>query len=98
MAQAEGRRAIVIPQYYSEEFGMHPAFLRGISEHNQGGKELAQNLGVPFFSEVAQSKQFTRLHTFDSYHFNEAGSALMAQIVSSELQRVVPDLTNASSK
>ena len=78
---AQGSRVVVLPQYFIALNEADKIFMEGVTQHNLVNKEVAEELGVPFFRDLEASGALERDDTFDNCHFNERGSAKMAALV-----------------
>ncbi len=89
---AQGRRAAILPQHFVPLNEADKIFMEGVTQHNRVNKEVADELGVPFFRDLVASGAWGRDDTFDNCHFNERGSAKMAALVFEFLMsnRMVP--------
>ena len=81
LISAQGSRAIIIPQHFVALNEVDEIFMKGVVQHNIVNMEVAKELGIPFFHELLASGTFGRDDTFDNCHFNERGSAKMADLV-----------------
>ena len=78
---SQGRRVVILPQHFTVAKDGDELFIKGVEEHNQINRALADEMKVPFFGKVVDGRLFEREDTFDNCHFNEQGSRKMAQEV-----------------
>ena len=78
---AQGSRAVILPQHFVALNEADEIFIKGVTQHNVVNMEVAEELGIPFLKGLAASGAFGRDDTFDNCHFNERGSAKMADLV-----------------
>jgi lysophospholipase L1-like esterase len=81
LLQGEKRRVVVLPQHFIAVKEGDEAFARGVREHNEVNRAVAEEFQAPFFRTLAEPGTFVREDTFDNCHFNERGSMRMAEEV-----------------
>jgi lysophospholipase L1-like esterase len=86
LIKGQGRQVIVLPQHYIIAKAGDEIFIKGVQEHNQVNRELAEEMGLPFLQDLMDFSTFDRHDTFDNCHFNERGSIKMANLVFEFLQ------------
>jgi lysophospholipase L1-like esterase len=75
---AQGRRVVMVPQYYRMARPFDGAFMPGVREHNDVDRAVAEEFALPFAAAIAEPGSFRDGDTFDSCHFTAAGSERMA--------------------
>lgn len=81
LLQGDKRRVVVLPQHFTAVKEGDEVFARGVREHNEVNRAVAEEFEVPFLRTLAEPGTFVREDTFDNCHFNERGSARMAEEV-----------------
>jgi len=97
---SEDRRVVILPQHFIVAKDADELFIKGVEQHNQINRAIADEMKVPFFGKAVDVRLFGREDTFDNCHFNEQGSHKMAEEVFRFLghQGLVPQNTKPSSK
>lgn len=90
---AQGSRAVIIPQHFVALNDVDRIFMEGVTQHNIVNMEVAKELGMPYLRDLVASGTFNLDDTFDNCHFNERGSAKMADLVFAFLvtNKIVPN-------
>jgi lysophospholipase L1-like esterase len=78
---SQGRTVVILPQHFTVTKDGDELFIKGVQEHNQINRALADEMKVPFFGKALEVRLFDREDTFDNCHFNEQGSRKMADHV-----------------
>jgi lysophospholipase L1-like esterase len=81
LLQGEKRRVVVLPQYFTAVKEGDEVFARGVREHNEVNRAVAEEFQTTFLRTLAEPGTFVREDTFDNCHFNERGSIRMAEEV-----------------
>lgn len=81
LLQGEKRRVVVLPQHFIAVQEGDDVFSRGVREHNEVNREVAEEFRAPFLRLLTEPGTFAREDTFDNCHFNEQGSRRMAEEV-----------------
>lgn len=87
LLQGEKRRVVVLPQHFIAVKDGDEVFARGVREHNEVNRAVAEEFQAPFLRVLAEPGTFARGDTFDNCHFNERGSGKMAEEVFRFLDR-----------
>jgi lysophospholipase L1-like esterase len=83
----QGRRVVILPQYFRSGEGRQAVLAKGVAEHNEVSAQVARKYGVVFGGEILTPSAFGKRDVFDNCHFNEAGSEKMAGVVYGVLER-----------
>lgn len=81
LLQGENRRVVVLPQHFIAVKEGDDVFARGVREHNEVNRMIAEEFRTPFLQVLMEPGTFVREDTFDNCHFNERGSKRMAEEV-----------------
>ena len=81
LLRAEGRQVVILPQYFIVVNGEDKIFVKGVLQHNEINRNLAEELQIPFLGRLTADATFGREDTVDNCHFNERGSVKMAEEV-----------------
>jgi len=81
LIRSQGRRVVVLPQYFRPRVPNDAPLARGVAGHNVVNREVASELGAVYADEVVAPDQFGEDDCFDNCHFNAKGSEKMAAIV-----------------
>jgi len=77
---AQGKKAILVPQVFIPAANQRDqVFVRGVREHNEAARAIAQELSVPFLAQVPAA--FDQRDLFDNCHLNAEGSEKMADLL-----------------
>ncbi len=81
LAQARGTRVVIVPQYFTPRTPSDESFAVGVREHNEVGRQVAAEFGLPFVDAVLAPDAFAPLDTVDNCHFTHRGAGKMAQLI-----------------
>jgi lysophospholipase L1-like esterase len=81
LLRGQGHAVVVLPQYFTVVKQGDELFIKGVEEHNQINRAVADEMRVPYLGKLIDSHLFHRNDTFDNCHFNERGSIKMAEEV-----------------
>jgi len=92
LLQGDKRRVVVLPQHFIAVKEGDDIFARGVREHNEVNRTIAEEFQAPFLQALMKPGMFAREDTFDNCHFNERGSKRMAEEVFRflEQQHLIP--------
>lgn len=83
---AQGRRVVILPQYFSPRNEADRTLAVGVEQHNRVNREVAQRHDLPFGAALLQPGAFGPGDTVDNCHFSASGAAHMAELVHDLLQ------------
>ena len=92
LLRAERRHVVVLPQHFIAVNREDEVFVKGVRQHNEVNREVAEEFQIPFLGTLTSASPFRREDTVDNCHFNERGSTKMAEKVFQLLrqQRLLP--------
>ena len=85
LIRAQGREVAILPQYLSPRTARDETFGRGIAEHNEIGRKIAEAHGLLFVESILEPGAFDRWDTVDRCHFSDRGARKMAALVQEAL-------------
>ena len=83
----KNKHVVIVPQYFDARTSADDAFAIGVRQNNTVNQEVAYQEEADWVAAILEDGQFTPDDTFDNCHFNEKGSARMAEILMSFLTR-----------